>query len=278
MRTKTVFETSQVAHIWANQLQSTGRNAHNNFYFDAETIYSYGRHFPIARIVKNSERVEGVLFTEQRYSNTTAKHIALVAHACSHTNIIYCYNPTGSANSNFLHWISDVETISKNLLKAKKPEIYLSQIDAIKGKAEKYAAFMGVAIPDTLQIALSITDKESYQQYTDNKTRLVEKELKKRHKKDLSKWLAGETHHLYIRDGFDYLRVRGEKVQTSQGIEMTLPEATDIYNRLKNDKLKAGDTILNGYAVIKVNGEVKIGCHNFKKSYLLSFGKKLQTS
>lgn len=68
---KHVFNTSEVAHIWAAQSQQSGRNAQGNFYFEGQTIYSYGRHFPIATIVGND-----VLFTDKSYSNTTAKHIS----------------------------------------------------------------------------------------------------------------------------------------------------------------------------------------------------------
>ncbi len=84
---KHVFETSQVAHIWAHQSQNEGRNAGNNFYFKGQTIYSYGSHFPIATIVGHD-----VLLTMRTYSNTTSGHVWNVKGAISHKNIIYCYD------------------------------------------------------------------------------------------------------------------------------------------------------------------------------------------
>lgn len=48
---KTVFSgASKLAHVWAAQSQPRGRAG--NVYFDGETIYSYGPHYPIARFVE----------------------------------------------------------------------------------------------------------------------------------------------------------------------------------------------------------------------------------
>lgn len=84
---KRVFNTNEVAHIWAAQKQDSGRNANNNFYFRDATIYSYGSHFPIATI-----EGEDVFFTLRTYSNTTAKHLSKARGAISHKNIIWCYD------------------------------------------------------------------------------------------------------------------------------------------------------------------------------------------
>lgn len=84
---KQVFNSSEVAHVWATQNQDAGRNSQDNFYFKQGTIYSYGPHFPIATIEGND-----VFFTLDSYSNTTAKHIGRARRAVSHKNIIYCYD------------------------------------------------------------------------------------------------------------------------------------------------------------------------------------------
>lgn len=83
---KQVFNTNEVAHIWAAQSQDKGRNPGGNFYFEGATMFSYGGHFPIATIEGND-----VLFTLRSYSNTTAKHIGKTRAAVSHRNLIYCY-------------------------------------------------------------------------------------------------------------------------------------------------------------------------------------------
>lgn len=94
-RTKTVYPTREIAHLWAHQTQPAARNQIRNFYFDGDTIYSYGSHFPIARLIKvawqsgrgNDERC--VFFTTRGYSVTTAKHISFVRRAIPHNVPIF---------------------------------------------------------------------------------------------------------------------------------------------------------------------------------------------
>jgi hypothetical protein len=70
-RVKQVFKDSrEVAHVWAQQNQASGRNATRNIYFEGETIFSYGKHFPIARFAGRGV----VLVNNNGWSNTTAGH------------------------------------------------------------------------------------------------------------------------------------------------------------------------------------------------------------
>ena len=77
---KRVFSsTAEVCHVWASRSQDSGRAG--NVFFEDDTIYSYGRHFPLAtfRKMPNGETV--VLFTADSYSVSTAKHICRVQEA-----------------------------------------------------------------------------------------------------------------------------------------------------------------------------------------------------
>jgi hypothetical protein len=117
---KHVFsDLSHVAHLWANQLQDNARNS-GNFFFEGASIYSYGHHFPIAKHVVNEQGESAILFTERRYSNTTAKHIAVVRQAASHLNVIYCWNPASLHDDNLRRWVASAENVAEKLLKAKK--------------------------------------------------------------------------------------------------------------------------------------------------------------
>ncbi len=65
-----------VTHVWAHQTQSEARTPGGRLYFNEDTIYSYGSHFPIARHVKTRDgKGPAVLFTTDTYSPTTAGHI-----------------------------------------------------------------------------------------------------------------------------------------------------------------------------------------------------------
>jgi hypothetical protein len=90
----------EVAHAWANQTHESMRGC--NVYFEGDTIFSYGAHFPIARIVTvphssatsqgirpPSLRYQAILFTIEDYSVSTSKHKSIVRRAIPDTFDIY---------------------------------------------------------------------------------------------------------------------------------------------------------------------------------------------
>lgn len=253
-----------VAHLFANQLQSEARTQTNNFYFYNDKIYSYGSHFCIAKFVDN----ETLLFTERGYSNTTAKHINHVWNATSHIKKIHCAYPTGTHEQNFNHWINEAEASINKLKNARKPEIYINELQHIKNKATEYAKYFGIDLPITLENALSITDKAetleylaTKQKYIDAEKKRKETELKKQHAKELKLWKGFEKQSLYLRNGFDYLRKDSENFQTSQGVKIPIAVGLRFYNNLKNKSIKVGDKFLD-YTINEVTDKlIKIGCH-----------------
>lgn len=167
---KTVFtDLSTIAHLWANQTQTTARNSSSNFYFDSNVIYSYGRHFPIAKHITNEAGEHAILFTTRSYSLTTSKHVSIVWQAANHKNIIHCFNPESTHDENLNSWLYEAERIAANLLKAKKPEKYLSELSYVNDKVNKYVSFFNLPIPEKLQAALSIGSKDRYKEYAAKK-------------------------------------------------------------------------------------------------------------
>lgn len=74
------MNNDQVAHLWANKSRQQAKGS--NVFFEGNTIYSYGHHFPMARLYKGV-----VLYTTGSYSVTTAKHLSIVRRACSHLTV-----------------------------------------------------------------------------------------------------------------------------------------------------------------------------------------------
>lgn len=56
-------------------------------------IYSYGYHFPIARMYTDKRGLKTVFFTTDTYGSTTAQHISSTRWACNHMNILYMLHP-----------------------------------------------------------------------------------------------------------------------------------------------------------------------------------------
>ena len=259
---KKVVSQQDVAHLFANQLQSEARNTNNSFYFYEDKIYSYGSHFCIAKFVDENT----LLFTERTYSSTTSGHIAIVRSATSHKAKIYCAFPTGSHEDNFKYWLNDAEAVTKQLQNARKPEIYLTQLNGIKDRVQKYANYFNISVPITLNEVLSVTNKdevksylESKQKYIDAENKRKEKEQIKKHRKDLKLWRSFEKQKLYSRDGFDYLRKDSENFETTQGVKFPIAVGMRFYNNLT--AVKVGDKFLN-YEVKEVTkNHIVIGCH-----------------
>lgn len=76
-RTRTVFDNSMTAHIWAQGVQSFGRSNNGNFYFEGPTLYSYGSHFIVGYLMP-----DGVaLLNADSYSISTSGHQSDARHA-----------------------------------------------------------------------------------------------------------------------------------------------------------------------------------------------------
>jgi hypothetical protein len=260
---KIVNTPQQTAHLFANKIQDEARTQTRNLFFYNEKIYSYGHHFCIAKHY-NGE----LLFTLRSYSNTTSKHIAHVRNASSHINKIYCYNPSGTHAENFRYWINEAEFNIDKLKRANKPVIYLNNLDSIKNKAESYANFFNIEIPQQLKKALEITEKAQILEYLEQKDAYIkaekerkEKQAKKEHTRALKKWRNFESYSLYLRDGYDYLRYNKEKqrFETSQRIEIPLALGLKLYDKIKNGI--QFDKILD-YSVQEINKTfIQVGCH-----------------
>jgi Fe-S cluster biosynthesis and repair protein YggX len=275
---KTVFKDhSTIAHMWANGLQKEARYAGGNFYFYDNTIYSYGSHFPIAKHVTDANGNLIVLFTELRYSDTTAKHINIVHSACSHLDLIYCQSPTSSHSDNFNHWRAEAKMIAQKLTNARKPEIHLNGLAEIQRRADRYARAFNLEIPSKLQELLLIVSKEQWREYVEKQTVLaVEKakkeaiELNKKIKKDLKDFRDFKNTRMNSRNGLDFLRYNAEKqiVETSQGVKVPVEIAVNFYSWLMSVAQRGctdcNKTILD-FRVSEVNSKFfKVGCHTIE--------------
>jgi hypothetical protein len=167
------------------------------------------------------------------------------------------------------------------LRKAKKPEIYLNELGRLSNQVNAYANYFGLEIPVTLQAVLSIKDKKENLEYMSKKDELIKIEVAKKmkaqkieYKEQLKKWFNFETGRVYSGFNLDFLRVNDNRIETTQAVQIPLELAKRLHNKIKANTLEVGEQLLN-YRVDQIGDIIKIGCHNFKRSYLLNFGSKL---
>lgn len=300
MRTKKVFSPDELAHVWARQSQAEGRTPTNNFYFYRDTIYSYGSHFPIAKILPSGV----VLCTYRTYSNTTSKHVWAVKHAVNHKEIVYCSNPNSDPWYNLTQESRNIEA-QKDISEAPRRrqatrDNAKSEAKQLVERARAYCLAVGTTLEKELRALRKSTDL-GQQKACDlfmwaidmnfdyagailkrnaaiKKARTKAEKLKaENQKKFLAEWLNGEGDAWLL----DYsmtpvmMRLRkiedGDKiVETTHGAKVSYDAAKLLYRMIIAGKDIKGHKI-DGYTVISLNGVLKIGCHEIPRTEIDRF-------
>lgn len=256
---KKVVSNHEVAHLFALQSQSEAMNSNRSFYFEGTELFSYGRHFCIAKFVDANT----LLFTERSYSNTTAKQINYAWHATSHIKKIHCPFPSGSHAENFNWWIARANEQLELLKRSRKPEKYVAELLDIEKRAKIYSEYFGIEVDSRLYNMGLIDNKEKAEEYTREAERLKQEEIAKAHKKELILFREFKRDSIYTRNGFDYIRLNdfGEYFETSQGVRIPIAVGLRFYELLMAGKITAGEKLMQ-YEVRDVNKEsISIGCH-----------------
>lgn len=302
---KQVFNTNEVAHIWANNPeQQNGRNSAGNFYFTGPTIYSYDGHFPIATICGND-----VFFTMRSYSNTTAKHIGKARGAISHKNIIWVNDvPTGdfkylssTHENNIQYWKRQIKAFFAELGN-KKIRDTQSRVNAIARNIEQlntYCQYFKLPIkdkelksliklserPDFITAARTAKEKES------KAAELKMKQAAKAYEKYLEYWrcfsedqakeeLSEKTKSLcnyYINNTSAFTRLRyneaENRLETSKGVQIPAEVAKRAYfalNGCMEGICKDISVPILSYTITETGKDyIKAGCHTIPKSDVL---------
>lgn len=79
---KSFQKTSQLASAYAKRELTEGKARQGRVFVEGDTIYSYGKHFPIAHRIRDNE----YLLNDDRYSNITSKQQSEVRRALQSEN------------------------------------------------------------------------------------------------------------------------------------------------------------------------------------------------
>jgi hypothetical protein len=296
-----VVSSSEVAHLWANKIQDEARVQANNFYFNGDTIYSYGRHFPIAVHYKGV-----VLFTRDTYSNTTSKHIWEVRSAASHLTKIYCLKPeaakSGNHSPNIEYWLKQIEGEAKKLARARKPEIYFNNIEGIKAEMQAYLVYFKIKLNKEQATKIAFSNKAEWIEASKKADKIAKAKDKKImelgakvNAKRIELWKSnvnvGDTfnseeqqayYHFQRRseDNPTLLRIIDNNIETSKGIKMPLDVAKRFYDWYAVKVSKGGCTDCNfkmlGYEVTAANEDrLVVGCHDIPYSEIQYVANKI---
>lgn len=288
------MNNTQVAHLWANKSRPSAKGS--SFYFEGDTIYSYGPHFPIARHVNGV-----VLFTTGSYSVTTARHISITRQACSHLDVFHVENPRlDPSGKDVKGYAERIKQASLRAARARNPEIAIDDLERLVCEANNFCARFGFkarfAMPAGDQFeALKLKAKEAAQREKVERARVAEKQ-KQEEARAIAEWLAGERSSLPYSVGRVFLRVKhldidgGElkegsattwtrQLETSKGACVPLADAEKAFRFITRHRESGwhrnGDTFQVGeFQLDAVNAQgIVAGCHRIDWEEIERFAK-----
>lgn len=296
-RVKRVFTSSEVPHLWAHQTQAEARNGNHSLYFEGDTIYSYGAHFPIARHITNKGGRKAVLFNSGRYSVTTSGHQSAVRSTIPGGVQVFevpslreRFSCDADHNVNLVYYVQQSKDALSTAERARKTGSYeLNRAFAYRDTAKVYAKFFGVTCPafDFLpkgrklaELKTKIAEREARAHIAD-----AEKDARARARRakqerirsldlaeQLELWRQGDPNvsTWQLNGASPALRIVGDIVETSQGARFPVEHACKGLKLVQacvsaqREYVRNGHTVhLGHYAIDKIeaNGTVHAGCH-----------------
>jgi hypothetical protein len=286
---RTVFKNHQeVCHKFNEQSQYEGR-AGSIFFYD-NIIYSYGRHYVMGHFITP----EIIVINNTGYSNSTSKHIGILASATRDKTQIFSMRAEPKRVA---------EQIRHNFAKlahARKPQKYVAEIiylyegfvnacNILGGvlKENSFNGFYSVEpldetsehIKEMRDIYEGLNTPEQAEKLaqikeTDKRIRKERAEREQQRKAEqIEKFYNYETNYISGLEN-DLLRLSkcGEYIETSQRVEIPLNEAKRYYKLLKSGANMRGQKIAQ-FITKSFDEVLQIGCHKIDKQEAQRLGE-----
>jgi hypothetical protein len=302
------MNNTQVAHLWASGNKASGKGS--NFFFEGDTIYSYGHHFPIARRVNENF----YLITQRGYSVSTSRHISYTRRAIpGYANTF----PVADRPDSSFETIREekmakaqerfdgmeVKSPAKTYENARSFLNFVEETILLFGWFRDFDSSFESLVQScklgkmaTKAVALMTQHKEAFEASEARKEAQREAREEKRRAKwerqrELERmegeklaplWRNGEKVMTWkLRNLPPMLRLIGDKVETSHGAEVTKEEATKAFsfivakiNRGENWHRNGETCAVGPFSLVSIDSEtVTVGCHKFNVQEVLNFGK-----
>lgn len=127
-------DSSYIAHLWAHQSQEEARNSNGSFFFEGDTIYSYGHHFPCGKIVHNRHGKKAYVLNSNSYSVATSRHQGMVWGAIPVGALVF---EVADCNCPDIYTINDKQYHSYYSAAIKAVFGYLTQISELLNKQRR---------------------------------------------------------------------------------------------------------------------------------------------
>jgi hypothetical protein len=286
-RARTVYPNRMIAHLWAHQSQHEARNGNRSFFFAGDTIYSYGGHFPIARIVKNGRGGVAALFNPGSYSTTTSCHQSIARDASrhlSHFTVPSLGEKWGGGKpghaDNVRHYRDRIQEAAEVLARARTHKDWRARaLQDLVAEANSYATFFGLrtrfVVPSDqdVQAALDKARRDAARRRKEEQER--QRLMLEEAQELIEQWKVGKDVRVPAHVDEVFLRVRrreGERlIETSKGAEVPLSHAVRLLPYIRSGQpyehtdhaLRVGHFRIDA---IDAEGNVTAGCHFIKRA------------
>ena len=258
---KTVFTNSEIVHTFNEQNQYEGKTSNNSMYFYNNKLYSYGSHYLLCEFIDNYT----VIINDKGYSNTTSKHIGLITGATRNRKQFFTTKiETETVFNNVTEWLSKI-------IKARKTrQYYINQINNTFNMYFDYLEYtkQKTAKKKNKQHRQILKLYDNFINNLDNLEQQIKEQQKKeaiKNKKEIVKkvkdWKNLKINWFNNKTSNDFLRLKDNKIETSQGVKIPILEAKRLL-KLIDSKSILGARVDNRYTVTAFNSLLKIGCHN----------------
>lgn len=246
MRNSKRYRSQQeCAHAWVHRLSDNGHSS--NFFFEGSIIYSYGHHFPIARLHGRT-----VFFTENTYSSSTAHQKSIASSAASHLEFISVHHVPvedidPGRNRTFIkrnidQWVSEIGSLIDLYNRNPRRKRLLREIDEIHQKLLRFIDVLNIRPTVSLKRLLENLSQDTLLNFIESEKRRVVRNRKRAQKvqiakfnQSLQKWKKAQTSTLITANPLDnnlaYLRVdtSAKYIETTKGIRVPLAAAEALY-------------------------------------------------
>ncbi len=296
------MNNSQVAHLWANQSKTIAKGS--NFFFNNKSIYSYGHHFEVSRLVQTEKKNKTIaLFEPRTYSISTSKHQGYARNAVHGLYESFDFNlPSYDlTRDDFLRAFNRFGNIVIDSLKKSKRAIKYKDwhvrnaVNAVEqwNKLKAYFPTLTKGIKN-----LKTLDQDQIDKLVESEKKQKAIEAKKRKKEIDAKarlWLNHDINHL-PHDSKTMIRQKGKRVitesgnapefrlldevETSRGAIVPLDHAKLFFNAIKRFEKRPNDCNnhfrVGHFTLDKLTTKgAKIGCHLLEWKEINRFAKTM---
>lgn len=280
---KTVFSNSMCAHVWAQQTQPHGHS--HSMYFEGPTIYSYGKHFPIATF--RTPRV--VMMNSARYSVSTSRHQSYVSSAVYGLDLdVFTVSAElfNAPPAKVLTYLVEQHTfaLEKAARARTNTEWKLSHASDAATTARKWAQLFKLKEPKLVAFdrdVIMARIAEQTKKYAAERKRAAAK-LAKETAERITKWRTGEWYGL---PGLPRALLRynsaSYQVETSRGASVPAQDAARAVRfisgvkergklwRRNGEQCPVGDFQIDE---IEPTGNIRAGCHRIEWAEIAQLG------